>query len=207
MDSADKRTEEVLRAAETWWARKPDPRLAREGTYICDACGIAIRDKAGTCLVGGWMRCRSCTERLLSRWEEEERALLGERIAEENRRARELDRESLASKSLGIRLEGRAHGSFFALRRSMSPPADLVDTAPLEDKKSLARQSAERWWERVGGPWALLNEYDIEESRTYLCGLCESRIGDQEGTSLLADTMRCRDCTNQLFAEWDAEKR
>lgn len=58
--------DEALERAMKFWADKQDPR---DSLFICDACGGVIRDKEGTSLLGGWMRCKSCSARLFSRWD------------------------------------------------------------------------------------------------------------------------------------------
>ena len=72
MDKNVAKKQEVLRAAQNWWSGKADPIGASYGTYVCDACGGPIREKDGTSLLGGWIRCANCTQKLFSRWDKGE---------------------------------------------------------------------------------------------------------------------------------------
>lgn len=58
---------EVLQRAQAWWAGKPDQG---DDLYACDACGRRIDERAGTSLLGSYMRCPNCTQRVFSRWDE-----------------------------------------------------------------------------------------------------------------------------------------
>ena len=55
---------QALNRAKAWWEGKQDPGDAPYGKYVCDSCSGPIFDKKGTSLVGSWMRCASCTDRL-----------------------------------------------------------------------------------------------------------------------------------------------
>lgn len=53
--------EAALAGAKTWWKGK-DP----DGVYVCDACGGPINwNEEGSSLVGSWMRCKNCTDKIL----------------------------------------------------------------------------------------------------------------------------------------------
>lgn len=61
----EKKIENVRNRAQQFWLNKPDPK---NGGFICDACNSPILEKAGTSLLGSYMRCRDCTNKLFSRW-------------------------------------------------------------------------------------------------------------------------------------------
>jgi hypothetical protein len=67
----EKKKSDALERANNWWEGKPDP--AGDGAlYICDVCNREIRQKEGTSLLGSYMRCASCTERMFERWDKGE---------------------------------------------------------------------------------------------------------------------------------------
>lgn len=70
---------QARREAAKWWNGKPDPSAVPEGTYLCDACGAPIRNKEGTSLLGGWMRCEHCTWRAFRYWDldQQKRGIIG----------------------------------------------------------------------------------------------------------------------------------
>jgi HEAT repeat protein len=61
--------DQVLKRAEDWWLDKPDPKY---GGFVCDVCNGEIRAKEGTSLLGSYMRCRNCTEKMFERWDKGE---------------------------------------------------------------------------------------------------------------------------------------
>jgi hypothetical protein len=67
-DAVERRKRKALSAAEGWWASKAD---TGEKLFVCDGCGGRVAEKRGTSLVGSYLRCANCTERLFSRWKTE----------------------------------------------------------------------------------------------------------------------------------------
>lgn len=71
VENIEKKKSDALERAQTWWLGKPDP--AGDGaSYVCDACSGEIQQKEGTSLLGSYMRCASCTERMFERWDKGE---------------------------------------------------------------------------------------------------------------------------------------
>lgn len=64
-DAIEAKKTQALSAAETWWASRGD---AVAGVRVCDACGRSIEEQQGTSLVGTYLRCPNCTDRLFTRW-------------------------------------------------------------------------------------------------------------------------------------------
>ncbi|MFB0564500.1 MAG: hypothetical protein ACETWK_02330 [Candidatus Aminicenantaceae bacterium] len=62
-DKQDEKAE-AIRRAQAWWEGREDPENAAWGTYVCDSCNGPIHDKERTSLVGTYMRCKKCTDRL-----------------------------------------------------------------------------------------------------------------------------------------------
>jgi len=59
----DEKAQAIARA-KAWWEGKQDPKDAAFGTYVCDSCNGPIFEKEGTSLVGTYMRCEKCTDRI-----------------------------------------------------------------------------------------------------------------------------------------------
>lgn len=70
IEDVEEKKKKALEKAKVWWLGKPDPKDAEYGTYVCDACNGSIHKKEGTSMVGRYMRCSLCTERLFERWDE-----------------------------------------------------------------------------------------------------------------------------------------
>ncbi|MDH5702607.1 MAG: hypothetical protein OEY99_00130 [Aigarchaeota archaeon] len=51
---------QAIARAKLWWKRKnPD------GTYVCDGCNGSLKyNDEGSSLVGSYMRCKKCTDRI-----------------------------------------------------------------------------------------------------------------------------------------------
>ena len=69
---------QALQRAQTWWEGKPPnmSSLAHYGmeeaapgakAYVCDGCSGIIASREGTSLVGSYMRCANCTQRMFAR--------------------------------------------------------------------------------------------------------------------------------------------
>ena len=54
--------EKAIARAEAWWKEKDPDRV-----YVCDACNSPLEwNQEGSSLIGSWMRCKRCTDRLFS---------------------------------------------------------------------------------------------------------------------------------------------
>ncbi|NNF68335.1 MAG: hypothetical protein HKN01_01075 [Acidimicrobiia bacterium] len=68
---------QALERAQTWWEGKP-PNLSTAAnygfedappgakSYVCDGCNGLIDSREGTSLVGSYMRCANCTQRMFA---------------------------------------------------------------------------------------------------------------------------------------------
>src|SRR4030042_3373025 len=64
VDKQDRQSERetAIANAKAWW-REKDPAIG----YVCDACNGPLKwNEEGASLVGSWMRCKRCTDRLFS---------------------------------------------------------------------------------------------------------------------------------------------